>query len=99
MSLIIPLILFRNPTPTLTQLIPLYWLPVTASKWHYLELDTMLRISTRPFHDRMAFLNLFYKKNERYQKGYKSESSSARHVRLDVILLILFVVRYLMQLV
>ncbi|XP_073967570.1 juvenile hormone esterase-like [Choristoneura fumiferana] len=73
---------YGDPTPAPTELVPVHWPPVTRDKWHYLELDTEIRVSTRPFQKRMAFLDLFYKKNERFQRGYEAPSS-ARSIVFD----------------
>ncbi|XP_063530717.1 bile salt-activated lipase-like [Cydia strobilella] len=71
---------YGNPTPEPTELIPVVWQPVTRDKWHYLELDTELRVSTRPFHARTAFLDLFYKHNEIYEIGYRTKPSSGSNI-------------------
>ncbi|XP_063636058.1 juvenile hormone esterase-like [Cydia splendana] len=89
---------YGNPTPEPTELIPIIWQPVTRDKWHYLELDTELRVATRPFHARTAFLDLFYKHNEIYQKGYRAEPSSGNNLVLDLSLpLIMFLVYSIMK--
>ncbi|XP_063636056.1 juvenile hormone esterase-like [Cydia splendana] len=85
---------YGNPTPEPTELIPVVWQPVTRDKWHYLELDTELRVATRPFHARTAFLDLFYKHNEIYQKGYRAEPSSGSNLILDLSLTLLMFLVY-----
>lgn len=88
---------YGNPTPEPTELIPVVWQPVTPDKWHYLELDTEIRVATRPYHARMAFLDLFYRTNEIYQKGYRTEPSSGSNLVLDLCLPLMFFVYYFLQ--
>lgn len=59
-----------------------------------------MQISTRPFHDRMAFLDLFYKKNEEYQRGYEpqQEPSSAQNLVLSISLPLLFALKHFLWL-
>ncbi|XP_063375036.1 juvenile hormone esterase-like [Cydia amplana] len=88
---------YGNPTPEPTELIPVVWQPVTRDKWHYLELDTEVRVASRPFHARTAFLDLFYEKNKIYQKGYTAEPSSGSNLVLDLCLPLMFLVYYFLQ--
>ncbi|XP_049865264.1 cholinesterase-like [Pectinophora gossypiella] len=65
---------YGDPTPETTELLPVKWQPITSkdSLHYYLNIDTEMKIETRPYNDRMAFWELFYKLNEIYQKGYKN---------------------------
>ncbi|XP_073967344.1 esterase B1-like [Choristoneura fumiferana] len=77
---------YGNPTPAVSELVPIEWPRVTKEKWHYIDINTELEVSTRPFHDRMAFLDLFFKKNEQFQRGYEPEqepSSAQNFTDLD----------------
>lgn len=59
----------RDPTPETTDLLPVKWVPATKDRWNYLNIDSEVTMESRPFNDRMAFLDLFYKMNEKFQKG------------------------------
>ncbi|XP_037874968.1 cholinesterase 2 [Bombyx mori] len=52
---------FGNPTPETSDLLPVVWSPVTASRRPFLEIGADFGLKSRPFHDRMAFWDLFYK--------------------------------------
>ncbi|KAI8439894.1 hypothetical protein MSG28_001357 [Choristoneura fumiferana] len=60
---------YGDPTPETTDLLPVKWVPATRDRWNYLNIDSELTMESRPFNDRMAFLDLFYKMNENFQKG------------------------------
>ncbi|XP_053619564.1 juvenile hormone esterase-like [Plodia interpunctella] len=57
-----------NPTPQKNDLV---WLPVTESTLYYLDINKHTSLKTRPFNDRMAFWDLFYKLNFKLQKEFK----------------------------
>ncbi|XP_047989796.1 carboxylesterase 4A-like [Leguminivora glycinivorella] len=59
---------YGNPTPKPSKLVPLQWPRVSHDKMSYLEIDTELRLGSRPMHERMSFLDLLYKHLRRYQK-------------------------------
>ncbi|XP_063635726.1 bile salt-activated lipase-like isoform X4 [Cydia splendana] len=50
-----------NPTPKPSKLIPLQWPRVTQDKLPYLEINTELRLCSRPMHERISFLDLLYR--------------------------------------
>ncbi|XP_063380349.1 juvenile hormone esterase-like [Cydia fagiglandana] len=52
---------YGNPTPKPSKLFPLQWPRVTQDKLPYLEINTELRLGSRPMHERMSFLDLLYK--------------------------------------
>ncbi|XP_073967345.1 LOW QUALITY PROTEIN: carboxylic ester hydrolase-like [Choristoneura fumiferana] len=52
-----------------TDLLTSEMVPATRDRWNYLNIDSELTMESRPFNDRMAFLDLFYKMNENFQKG------------------------------
>ncbi|XP_061706648.1 esterase 6-like isoform X2 [Cydia pomonella] len=60
----------RNPTPKPSKLIPLQWPRVSQDKLPYLEINTELRLGSRPMHERMSFLDLLYKHIGRYHKEH-----------------------------
>ncbi|KPJ14974.1 Bile salt-activated lipase [Papilio machaon] len=62
---------YGNPTPEATDLLPVQWTPVTKEVLTYLDIDSELTLKKRPFHDRMAFLDLFFTMNKHLLKGYK----------------------------
>ncbi|XP_063375134.1 esterase B1-like [Cydia amplana] len=59
---------YGNPTPKPSKLIPLQWPRVSQDKLPYLEINTELRLGSRPMHERMSFLDLLYKHIGRYQR-------------------------------
>ncbi|XP_063380350.1 esterase B1-like [Cydia fagiglandana] len=59
---------YGNPTPKPSKLIPLQWPRVTQDKLPYLEINTELRLGSRPMHERMSFLDLLYKDIGHYQR-------------------------------
>lgn len=65
------LFIFRDPTPTTSELLPVKWTPITNTTLPYLDIDLEMQLDNRPFHDRMAFWDLFYKKYGHFQKWYK----------------------------
>ncbi|CAH0731233.1 unnamed protein product, partial [Brenthis ino] len=52
---------YGDPTPVVSPLLPLKWSPLTADHAHCMVIDSELTTISRPFHDRMAFWDLFYK--------------------------------------
>ncbi|XP_063635724.1 juvenile hormone esterase-like isoform X2 [Cydia splendana] len=52
---------YGNPTPKPSKLIPLQWPRVTQDKLPYLEINTELRLCSRPMHERISFLDLLYR--------------------------------------
>ncbi|XP_061706645.1 juvenile hormone esterase-like [Cydia pomonella] len=61
---------YGNPTPKPSKLIPLQWPRVSQDKLPYLEINTELRLGSRPMHERMSFLDLLYKHIGRYHKEH-----------------------------
>ncbi|XP_061706847.1 cholinesterase 2-like [Cydia pomonella] len=59
---------YGNPTPKPSKLIPLQWPRVSRDKLPYLEINTELRLGSRPMHERMSFLDLLYKDIGHYQR-------------------------------
>ncbi|XP_047522322.1 juvenile hormone esterase-like [Pieris napi] len=51
---------YGNPTPEITDLLPITWPVATSQKLHYLNIDKELSLGIRPFHNRFAFWDLFY---------------------------------------
>ncbi|CAK1603850.1 unnamed protein product [Parnassius mnemosyne] len=64
---------YGDPTPETTELLRVKWLPVEKDVLYYLDIDKELIIKRRPFHDRMAFWDLFYKMNKKLLIGYNGE--------------------------
>ncbi|XP_068627181.1 esterase FE4-like [Battus philenor] len=60
---------YGNPTPETSELLPVEWSAVTEDVLNYLDIDLDLTLKRRPFHDRMAFWDLFYKMNSHLLKG------------------------------
>ncbi|XP_022818112.1 esterase FE4-like [Spodoptera litura] len=52
---------YGNPTPATSELLPIKWEPITRTTQPYLNLDSDLTLEARPFHDRMAFWDIFRK--------------------------------------
>ncbi|CAH2064849.1 unnamed protein product, partial [Iphiclides podalirius] len=61
---------YGDPTPETSYLLPVKWAPATAEKLNYLSIDSDLTLRRRPFHDRMAFLDLFFEMNKKLLRGY-----------------------------
>nr|AQY62730.1 carboxylesterase [Cnaphalocrocis medinalis] len=57
-----------NPTPELTDTLPVQWPTVANDNVYYLNIDSELSVRQNPFHDRMAFWDLFFVLNESYLK-------------------------------
>ncbi|KAL0901419.1 hypothetical protein ABMA27_006685 [Loxostege sticticalis] len=64
---------FSNPTPEISDLLPLQWPAVTKESLNCLNIDRELSVQRRPFHDRVAYWDLFYKLNKEFQKGYRED--------------------------
>ncbi|XP_068628030.1 esterase E4-like [Battus philenor] len=64
---------FGDPTPTISDLLPVKWIPVTQNRLYYYDISEDLNLKTRAFNGRMAFWDLFYKHNRQFQKGYINE--------------------------
>ncbi|XP_061705986.1 acetylcholinesterase-like isoform X2 [Cydia pomonella] len=67
---------YGNPTPETTDLLPVKWHPVTAERWNYLLIDSDLAMARRPYYQRMTFLDVFFKTNEKYQIGYHDKNDN-----------------------
>nr|AQY62731.1 carboxylesterase [Cnaphalocrocis medinalis] len=59
---------YRNPTPEITDILPIQWPAITNENLYCLNIDSELTVEKRLFHERMAFWDLFYKLNESYLK-------------------------------
>ncbi|CAK1592680.1 unnamed protein product [Parnassius mnemosyne] len=64
---------YGDPTPTTSELLPVKWTPIDKNVLNYLNIDTELTMKRRPFHDRMAFWDLFFKMNKQFMNGYNGE--------------------------
>ncbi|XP_069364429.1 esterase FE4-like, partial [Maniola hyperantus] len=62
---------YGNPTPETSDLLPVKWSPITEHMYTYLNIDSELSVSARPYHDRMAFWELFFELNKNKLKGYR----------------------------
>ncbi|XP_013141514.1 PREDICTED: cholinesterase-like isoform X3 [Papilio polytes] len=62
---------YSNPTPESSDLLPIEWKPVENDKLYYLDINAELTLKKRPFKERMALWDLFYKHNYSFQKGYR----------------------------
>ncbi|XP_050679064.1 bile salt-activated lipase-like [Leptidea sinapis] len=51
---------YGNPTPDVTELLPITWPPVTPESLNYLNIDTCPSVNTRPLHQRLSFWDLVY---------------------------------------
>ncbi|XP_072940725.1 uncharacterized protein [Epargyreus clarus] len=63
-----------DPTPEKTELLPIKWEPITKESLKYLEIDSELKMSTRPFTKRLTFWDFFYDVNRKFQKGYRDQN-------------------------
>ncbi|XP_047989407.1 juvenile hormone esterase-like [Leguminivora glycinivorella] len=61
---------YGNPTPKPSKLVPLQWPRVSQGKLPYLEINTELRLGSRPMHERMSFIDLLYKHIGRFHKEH-----------------------------
>ncbi|CAG9796516.1 unnamed protein product [Diatraea saccharalis] len=64
---------YGNPTPEETSLLPIQWPPVTEESQSFLIINSDLEVQQRPFHDRMAFWDLFYRLNKNQENGYRED--------------------------
>ncbi|XP_041983339.1 bile salt-activated lipase-like [Aricia agestis] len=60
---------FGEPTPDKVGGIPLKWRPITKDSIPYMNIDYNLTLSSRPYHDRIAFWELFYILNEKHLRA------------------------------
>ena len=63
----------REPTPEVTELLPVKWIPITKAAYNCLDIDAELKMIKRPFHSRMALWELFFKSNRDKLKGKRLE--------------------------
>ncbi|XP_037297341.1 acetylcholinesterase isoform X2 [Manduca sexta] len=61
---------YSDPTPEVTDLLPLKWTPVTADTLYCMEINSTLTLTGRPLHERMAFWELFLKMNKALLKKF-----------------------------
>ncbi|XP_038220445.1 esterase FE4-like [Zerene cesonia] len=61
-----------NPTPEVSELIPVAWPAVTKDSLNYVDINTMVRLGARPFAHRLAFWDLFFDANMHAVKGYEN---------------------------
>ncbi|KAJ8714144.1 hypothetical protein PYW08_007764 [Mythimna loreyi] len=64
---------YGDPTPAKSDLFPVRWEPITRTTQPYLNLDSDLTFEGRPFHDRMAFWDVFYRLYRNQQKWYDAD--------------------------
>ncbi|CAH2226367.1 jg8076, partial [Pararge aegeria aegeria] len=64
---------FGDPTPETTELLPVKWSPISENSYTYLSIDRELTVATRPYHERMAFWELFFDVNAEKLKGYQQK--------------------------
>ncbi|CAH0731249.1 unnamed protein product, partial [Brenthis ino] len=72
-ALIKETLFFREPTPEVSDLLPVQWVPTTKDINNYLLIDTELKMEKRPYSQRLAFWELFYKVNENKIKGKRND--------------------------
>ncbi|XP_059051074.1 esterase E4-like [Achroia grisella] len=61
---------YGDPTPEITDLLPVKWPIITKDMRPYLNIDKDIKVEHRNFNDRMAFWDLFYKLNKNFQMDY-----------------------------
>lgn len=61
----------RDPTRETSELLPVKWTPISEDTLTYLDINQELTLGRRPFHDRMAFLDLFFDVNKHLLNGYE----------------------------
>ncbi|XP_013141526.1 PREDICTED: acetylcholinesterase-like [Papilio polytes] len=66
---------FGDPTPIVSDLLPVKWIPVTDRRMFYYNIDTKVTLERRMFHKEVAFWDLFFKHNQHLQKGYRNISN------------------------
>ncbi|CAH0731223.1 unnamed protein product, partial [Brenthis ino] len=64
---------YGEPTPEVSDLLPVQWVPTTKDTNSYLVIDTELKMEKRPFSQRLTFWELFYKVNENKLKGKRKD--------------------------
>ncbi|KAI5630865.1 carboxylesterase family domain-containing protein [Phthorimaea operculella] len=62
---------YGDPTPDKTELLPIKWEPITSadSPRYFMNIDSEMVLGKRPYHERMAFWELFYRMNKQHLKG------------------------------
>ncbi|CAH0719120.1 unnamed protein product, partial [Brenthis ino] len=64
---------YGEPTPEVSDLLPIQWIPTTKDTNNYLVIDTELKMEKRPYSQRLAFWELFYKANENKLKEKRND--------------------------
>ncbi|CAH0731226.1 unnamed protein product, partial [Brenthis ino] len=64
---------YGEPTPEVSDLLPVQWVPTTKDINSYLLIDTELKMEKRPYSRRLTFWELFYKANENKIKGKRND--------------------------
>ncbi|KPJ19760.1 Bile salt-activated lipase [Papilio machaon] len=64
---------YGDPTPEISELLPIKWMPITKGALNYLEIDKELTMKKRSYHARMAFWDLYYQTNKKSLRGYKDK--------------------------
>ncbi|CAH0731230.1 unnamed protein product, partial [Brenthis ino] len=64
---------YGEPTPEVSDLLPVQWVPTTKDINSYLLIDTELKMDKRPYNQRLTFWELFYKANENKIKGKRND--------------------------
>ncbi|CAH2267481.1 jg27130, partial [Pararge aegeria aegeria] len=62
---------YGDPTPETSELLPVKWTSISEETYTYLNIDQDLSVGTRPYHERMAFWELFFEVNQHKLKGYR----------------------------
>ncbi|XP_023940841.1 juvenile hormone esterase-like [Bicyclus anynana] len=62
---------YGDPTPQTSDLLPVKWSPINEETYPYLDIDSELTLGARPYHQRMAFWELFTDINKERLKGYR----------------------------
>ncbi|XP_028033411.1 esterase FE4-like [Bombyx mandarina] len=62
---------YGNPTPDISDILPVKWESVTNKSLAYYDINKNVTSEVRPYHDRMAFWDLFYKSNGILQRSIR----------------------------
>ncbi|KAL4712479.1 hypothetical protein ACJJTC_007495 [Scirpophaga incertulas] len=65
---------YGNPTPQTSALVPVKWPPITVNSPLYcMDINLEMQLKTRNYNKRMAFWDLFYKVNKKFQVFYQTD--------------------------
>lgn len=67
-----------DPTPETSELLPVKWEPITkGSSYHYIDIGSKLMAGKKPFHERIAFWDLFFETHWQHLRGLRTDDEDS----------------------